>query len=133
VPVGHIQNINQRKRQYTSRNCKRQNHIFLMRSIRHSFATNYQAYMATDWIQKVRRVSSNMGGRTSVKNPNFICSVICAYLSKNIYKSRIRRETRDNKMSKAIGGEEFLSGRRLVGNYFTASGLCGTLLLGGGG
>jgi len=31
VPVGHIENINQSKRQYTSRNFKRQNHVSLMR------------------------------------------------------------------------------------------------------
>jgi len=50
VLVGHIQNINQSKRQYIRRNFKRQNHISLMRSIHHSSATNRQAYMAMDWI-----------------------------------------------------------------------------------
>jgi len=81
----------------------------------------------------VRKVSGDVEGSASVKNPNFICGVICAYLSRNINRSRMRRGTRYNQMSKAVGAEELLSGRRSIGNHFTASGLCGTLLLGGGG
>jgi len=72
-------------------------------------------------------------GSASVKNPNFVCGVICAYLSRNINRSGMRRETRDNQMSKAVGGEELSSSRRSVKNHFTASGLYGILLLGRGG
>ena len=78
----------------------------------------------------MRKVSGDMEGSASVKNPNFVYSVICAYLSRNINRGGMRRGTRDNQMSKAIGEEELLSGQRLIGNYFMASGLCGTLLLG---
>jgi len=81
----------------------------------------------------VRKVSGDVEGSASVKNPNFVYSVICAYLSRNINRSGMRRGTRDNQMSKAVGEEELLSGRCSVGNHFTASGLCRTLLLRGGG
>jgi len=81
----------------------------------------------------VRKVSGDVEGSASVKNPNFVCSVICAYLSRNINRSGMRRGMRDNQMSKAVGEEELLSGRRSVGNHFSASGLFGALVLGGGG
>jgi len=79
----------------------------------------------------VRKVSGDVEGSASVKNPNFVCGVICAYLSRNINRSGMSRRTRDNQMSEAVRGEELLSGRRSVGNHFTASGLCGMLLLRG--
>ena len=68
--------------------------------------------MVMDWIQKVRKVSSDVDGSASVKNPNFVGSVICAYLSRNIYRSGMRKGTRDKQISKAVGGEEFLRGVR---------------------
>jgi len=74
-----------------------------------------------------------MEGSTSIKNPNFVCGVICTYLSRNINRSGMRRGTRDNQMSKAVGVEELLSIPCSVWNHFTASGLCRALLLGGGG
>jgi len=81
----------------------------------------------------VRKVSGNVEGSASVQNSNFVSGVICAYLSRNINRSGMSREMRDNQMSKAVGGEELLSGQHSVGNHFTASGLCGILLLGRGG
>jgi len=58
----------------------------------------------------MRKVSGDVEGSASIKNPNFLCSVICAYLTRNINKGGMRRGTRDNQISKAVGGEELLSG-----------------------
>jgi len=88
--------------------------------------------MATDWIKKVRKVSSDVEESASIKNPNFVYSMVYAYLSRNINRSGMRRETRDNQMSKAIREEELLSSWCSVGNYFIASGLYGSLVLRGG-